>query len=157
MIKLKNMKNTLLAILFALMAELATAQTAHHAAPERVRQSFSRNFPEARDAHWSHTGGRWNATFDDRSSQDRGEMVAHFDEHGGYIESQIPYAENDVPRAVDESARKRYHHGRYHVTMIDHPSRPDVYEVRGDVNGRRRISYYDERGRERSYNGNGRH
>lgn len=132
---------------------LASAQTAHRAAPEQVRQSFSRNFPQAGDAHWSHSGGRWNATFDDRSSEDRGEMVAHFDEHGRYIESHIPYAEGDVPHDVNESARKRYRHGHYHVTMIDHPSRTDVYEVRGEINGRQRTTYYDERGRERSYNG----
>ena len=80
-------------------------------------------------------------------------MVAHFDEHGRYIESHIPYAESDVPHDVDESARRRYHHGRYRVTMIDHPSRADIYEVRGEVNGRQRTYYYDEHGRERSYNG----
>lgn len=147
------MKNTLLAITFALTGGSVVAQTHQHVAPERVRQSFSKNFPEAGNERWTHSGGQWNATFDDRSSEDRGEMVAHFDVNGHYIESHIPYAEGDVPQAVDESARRRYHHGHYRVTMIDHPSRPDVYAVRGEVNGRQRTSYYDERGRERSYNG----
>lgn len=147
------MKNTLLAIGFALLGDVASAQSSHHTAPEQVRQSFGRNFPQASDAHWTHSGGQWNATFDDRSSEDRGEMVAHFREDGRYVESHIPYAESDVPHDVNESARRRYRHGHYHVTMIDHPSRPDVYEVRGEVNGRQRTSYYDEHGRERSRNG----
>ena len=145
------MKNTLLVLLYLAMGEFGMAQRAHHNAPERVRQAFTRNFPDAGDARWSHSGTQWSATFDDRGGQDRGEMVAHFDNDGRYIDSHIPYAESDVPQPVFESARRRYHKSRIHVSMIDHPSRPDVFEVRGRVNGRQRISYYDERGRVRSY------
>lgn len=145
------MKITLLAALFVVAGEVAVGQDNYRHAPERVRQSFSSNFPDARDARWTHSGNQWSARFDDRSDQDRGEMVAHFDEHGRYIDSHIPYAETDVPQPVYESARRRYHRGHMQVTMIDHPSRPDVFQVRGRVDGRRRTSYYDEHGRERDY------
>lgn len=149
-IKLKIMKNIALAIVCALAGNLAIAQSTHHRAPERVRQSFSRNFPDAGDARWTYSGGHWNAAFEDRSSQDRGEMVAHFDPEGRYVDSDVPYAESDVPQPVAETARKRYSQGHFHVTMIDRPSRPDLYEVRGQENGRTRTHYYDERGQERS-------
>lgn len=144
------MKKTTLAILCALAGNFAVAQDTHHRAPERVRQSFSNSFPDARDARWTHSGGHWNATFEDRSSQDRGEMVAHFDDEGRYVDSYIPYAQTDVPQPVAETARRRWPHGHFHVTMIDHPSRPDLYQVQGEVNGRRRTYYYDEEGHERS-------
>lgn len=145
------MKNTVLVILCALGGNFAIAQTTHHRAPERVRQSFSQNFHEDGQPRWSYSGGHWNATFEDRSSQDRGEMVAHFDADGRYVDSDIPYAESDVPSQVAETARRRYPHGHYHVTMIDHPSRPDLYRVQGDENGRRRTYYIDEQGHERSH------
>ena len=144
------MKNTVLAILCALAGNLAFGQSTHHRAPERVRQAFSHNVPAANDARWSYSGGHWNANFEDRSSEDRGEMVAHFDPEGRYVDSYIPYAENDVPQPVVETARRRYPHGHYRVTMIDRPSRPDLYEVRGEMNGRRHTYYYDEQGHERS-------
>ena len=148
-LKLKIMKSTLLAILFALVGDLAFGQSTHRHAPERVRQAFGQHFPEAKDAHWAYNGGHWNATFDDRSGEDRGEMVAHFDAHGRYIDSDIPYAEGDVPQPVMENARKHYH-GHFHVTRVDHPSGPDVYQVRGTVNGRSRTYYYDEQGGQHS-------
>jgi hypothetical protein len=146
------MKYILLALLSFAIGGFAAAQTTHRNAPERVRQAFSHNFPDAADARWSHSGTQWSATFDDRSSEDRGEMVAHFDENGRYIDSHIPYAENDVPQRVYESAKKRYHKSHVHVTMIDRPSHPDVFEVSGQVDGKRQTTYYDEEGRVHSYN-----
>jgi hypothetical protein len=145
------MKIIFFVIAFVALGELCRAQSMHRTAPERVKKSFSRNFPEAGDARWNYSGSQWNATFDDRSSQDRGEMVAHFDRNGRYIDSHIPYAETDVPQPVSERARRRYRNGHVRISMIDRPSRPDVYQVQGRINGRTRTSYYDEQGRERPY------
>ena len=145
------MKNTLLAVLFLATGGFAVAQSRHQTPPAQVRQSFQRDFPGANDARWSQSGNQWHANFNDRSSEDRGQMVAHYDGNGRHIDSHIPYATQDVPQPVYSSARNRYHDDHMEFTRIEHPSRGDYFEVRGHVRGRIRTTFYDERGHERRY------
>lgn len=146
------MKVTLLAMLFIAASNLVIAQDSRNNAPPNVRQSFHRDFPAADNPRWSRSNGQWHANFDDRSSDDRGEMVAHYDQTGRYIDAHVPYAQQDVPTVVYERARRRYHrqHG-LHFIRIEHPGLGDFFQVRVNVNGRTRTSYYDEQGREKEY------
>ena len=143
----------MLAILFIATSNFAIAQDNHRNAPENVRQNFHRDFPDANNARWSRNNGQWHANFDDRSSEDRGEMVAHYDRNGRYIDSHIPYARQDVPTPVYNSAHRRYsHQNNLNFIRIENPGMGDLFQVRVNINGRTRTSYYDENGRARQYN-----
>lgn len=141
----------MLAILFLATGSFAIAQDYHRNAPENVRQSFQRDFPDANNARWSRSNSQWHAKFDDRGSQDRGEMVAHYDQNGRYIDSHIPYASEDVPAPVYSSVQRRYRNHHMNFTRIENPNQGDFFQVHVNLGGRTRTSYYDEAGHERQY------
>jgi len=145
------MKSILLALLVLATGNFAVAQYRHREAPAQVRESFQRDFPGVSSVQWSVSGNQWSASFTDRSAEDRGEMVAHYDRNGRHMDSYVPYARNDVPQPVYNSARNRYHNDNVQFTWVEHPRRGDYFRVRGRVKGRMRTSYYDENGRERHY------
>jgi hypothetical protein len=148
------MKRTILAMAFLLAGSMLFAQQGHHQAPERVRQSFQRDYPNAANSRWSMSNGEWHANFTDRSDNDRGEMVAHYDRYGRHIDSHIPYAQNDVPAPVMERARARYHDARYYrYTRVERGGRnEDLFKIEVNLGGRTRTSYVDEQGHDRAYN-----
>jgi hypothetical protein len=146
------MKNTMLVLLFMAGANFAISQGNHRKAPDNVRQSFHNDFPDAGDARWSQNNGQWHANFNDRGPQDRGEMIAHYDRNGHYLQSRVPYARQDVPTPVYEGARRKYGRNRtLNFIRIERPGFGDFFQVRVNINGRTRTSYYDEGGRTRNY------
>ena len=147
----KSMKNAMLTVVIFAAANFANAQEHNRNPPATINQSFHKDYPEAGNATWSHSNNEWHANFNDRSAEDRGEMVAHYDQSGRHIDSHVPYARQDVPAPVYNSARKRYQDDNERYTRIEHPTKGDFFEVRGRVHGKARTSYYDEQGRERNY------
>jgi hypothetical protein len=138
-------------ISFAVAGQLI-AQDSRHRAPASVRQSFQRDYPEARNPDWSSSNGQWSASFTDHSQYDRGEMVAHYDRSGHHVDSHIPYDRNDVPQAVVERTQRSYPGGRdYNYTRIERPGGQPLFQVDLHVQGRNRTVYVDENGRERKY------
>jgi hypothetical protein len=147
------MKNSLFALLMLLPGGLLVAQNRSHRVPETVQQSFHRDYPDAANPRWSQSNGQWHADFTDRSADDRGEMVAHYDRDGRHIDSHIPYNREDVPASVMERAKKHYHGGHnYRFTRIERPGDNDAFfQVRVNLNGRERTTYINESGRDREY------
>src|SRR6187402_2552545 len=95
---MKHMKKFTIILSFLFPVYLF-AQRSHHA-PEKVQSSFHRDYPEANDARWQQTNGRWNATFNDHSANDNGEMMARYDRYGRRVDSHVRYDRNDVPAPV---------------------------------------------------------
>jgi hypothetical protein len=147
------MKITMLAILFLASGSFAMAQNNHRNAPENVRQSFHKDFPDANNASWSRNNTQWHAKFNDKSADDRGEMVAHYDQNGQYIDSYTPYARQDVPTPVYNSAQRKYRHNKnFEIGKVENPGVGDFFQVRVNVGGKTKTSFYDEQGNERQYN-----
>ena len=144
-------------VIFLSLISLATAcqviaQEGRHHAPSAVRHSFQRDYPEAGNAQWSQNNGQWSASFTDRSPDDRGEMVAHYDRYGSHVDSHIPYDRNDVPQAVVERTRSRYPDARdENYTRIERPRGEALFQVNLHERGRHRRIYMDDNGRERKY------
>jgi hypothetical protein len=146
------MKSTTFALLLLLPGGILSAQSSYHQAPSKVQQSFHRDYPGVNDEHWQHTNGKWQAQFTDRGSEDRGEMVAHYDQYGHHVESHIPYDRSDVPAAVSDRAQHKYHGGKdYRYTRVERPGHPDLFQIHVNIGGKTHISYVDENGRDRSY------
>lgn len=147
------MKKVIFFTLFVLtLGGQIAAQDRHRQAPASIRRSFQRDYPEARDPRWSSTNHQWHANFEDHSSYDRGEMVAHYDRYGHHVDSHIPYDRNDVPPAVIERTERNYPGGRgYTYTRIEHPGWQPLFQVNLNLRGRNRTLYLDDNGREKSY------
>ena len=147
------MKNTLLAFAILMAGSPLLAQNNYGHAPARVQQSFHRDYPDEKDARWSQSNGQWHADFNDHSRQDRGEMVAHYDQNGRHLDSHIRYDPNDVPAPVVERTRTRYQGARdVSYTRIEHPGGTSLFQVQLNLGGKTHVSYVDEQGRNRTYN-----
>jgi hypothetical protein len=144
-------------VIFLAIGVLATvgqlsAQDRHQQPPSNIQRSFQRDYPEAREPRWSSTNGQWHADFNDRSSHDRGEMVAHYDQGGRHIDSHIPYDRGDVPRAVIQRTESAYPDGTdYYYTRIEQDGGQPLFQVSLNLHGRHRTAYFDEDGHARRY------
>jgi hypothetical protein len=119
--------------------------------PEPVRQSFQRQYPQAENPQWNQQYGQWNAHFNDKGPESRGEMIAHYDHEGTNIDSHIRYDQHDVPAPVNQWAHSRYRHGHYEYTRIERPGDDGFFEVKINLGGKTHINYVDEYGHERTY------
>jgi hypothetical protein len=142
---------------FVIFLSLATgtglfAQEGDRHVPSSVQHSFQRDYPEARDPHWTQEHGQWHADFEDHSRYDRGEMVAHYDHYGHHIDSHIPYDPNDVPRPVIERTHRHYHARDYSYERIERPNAQPLFRVSLNLDGGQKTVYMDENGRERMHN-----
>ena len=142
----------MLAILFLASGSFAMAQDDHRNAPENVRQSFHKDFPDANNASWSRNNTQWHARFNDRSADDRGEMVAYYDQYGHHIDSHIRYDYNDVPSAVVERTHRNYPGGTdYTYTRIERPVGQPLFQVELNLQNKNKRLYVDEYGHEQKY------
>jgi len=144
----------LLIVFLAAGSQVALAQHGNddQHVPHSIQQRFQKDYPEARDAHWSSSRNEWHADFTDHSRYDRGEMVAHYDRSGRHIDSHIPYDRNDVPSPVVQHVEKRYPGSSDHsYTRIERPGGQPLFQVNMNLNGKRTNKYVDDHGRERPY------
>ena len=145
---------TLLVILLATASQFAMAQHGNEDqhVPTNVQRNFQRQYPQAADTRWTHSGNQWSADFTDRSPEDRGEMVAHYGHDGRHLDSHIPYDQNDVPPTVTRNVERRYPQGKDHnYTRIERPGMQPLFQVSMTIGGKHTNKYVDEQGRERSY------
>jgi len=141
-----------LALFVLVLGGQLLAQENRHA-PTAVQKSFSRDYPEASDPQWTSTNGQWHADFDDKSQNDRGAMVANYDQSGHHIDSHIPYDRNDVPAAVVGTTEKNYPGGKsYSYTRIERPVGQPLFQVDLNLKNKNKTLYVDESGHEQKYN-----
>ncbi len=128
------------------------AQDRHDRAPQKVQQTFQRDYPQASDATWSKSNNQWHAQFTDKSPNDDGEMVAHYSQNGKHISSTIPYDDNDVPAAVVKRVHSKYRNAKdYRYTRIDQPNGTSLFQVLLNIGGTDKTIYLDEQGKQQKY------
>src|SRR5579859_367303 len=138
------MNRVLFLALFVVVSGPLIAQNSRHT-PAAVQRSFGRDYPEARDPQWSSTNSQWHANFDDHSRNDRGAMVANYDQYGHHIDSHIPYDHNDVPPAVVDRTERNHPGGRdYRYTRIERPVGRPLFQVSLSLQNRNRKLYVDD-------------
>jgi hypothetical protein len=117
---------------------------------DKVRQSFQRDYPNARDAQWSQTNNQWHSTYKDDQNRN---VNAYYDQDGNRVDTHISLNRKDVPQNVDNRANSKYHaNGNYQVQRIERPSNPPLFQIRIQTGTKDRTVYMDEQGRERRYN-----
>jgi hypothetical protein len=144
------MKKVIVILSFLLSGTMLLAQSKNYEAPDRVRESFNKEYPKAEKTHWAKSGNQWSASFQD---QEHGEMVAHFGKNGDHIDSRIPFSERDVPGPVKDKIKQSYPKGRDHeYTKIERNHGNDqFYKVHLRDHGHDRTVYMDAQGHKRSY------
>jgi|SRR5215831_3653996 len=145
------MKKMIIVLSFLLPGTILLAQDKYHRAPEKVKETFSRDYPEAKKTHWYERNGEWQASFNDR---DNGDMTAYYNRNGEHRESRIPYTKHDVPSPVLDRVNEKYPGAHdMEFTKIERHGEDNQYMVSVNHHGRHRTVYLDEQGQERKYNG----
>jgi hypothetical protein len=111
--------------------------------PDNVRNSFQRDNPDVKDAHWQNTNGRWHSTYRDRDNHD---ADSYYDNDGRRIDTHYSYNESELPGGLRDRLRRRYH-SNYRAYRIDRDGGTLFQITLGDGT----IIYYDANGRRRNY------
>lgn len=117
-----------------------------------VRNSFHKDYPDARATHWTMRDGKWDARFTrlDGSTS----MTACYDLKGHRVDTRMPIAATAVPKKVIHHLNDKYP-GRYShsFTKIDRNNKTDLYavKVKQGQRGVYHTMYLDRRGHEKSY------
>jgi hypothetical protein len=145
------MKKGIIILSFLMSTAVLMAQNRYHQAPQSVRESFNKEYPNAEKTSWSLSNGQWSASFTHR---DYGEMTAHYGKNGDHIDSHIPYTRRDVPAPVKDMVKQRYPHSRSEeYTRIDrNHGNEQFYRVKVREHGRDQTVYMDPDGKKRGYN-----
>ena len=111
--------------------------------PDNVQRSFQQEYPDARDARWENTNGRWHSNYKDK---DR-DADAWYDNDGRRINTRYYYNETELPGGLRNRLHRRYH-SDYKTYRVDRPGSGVLFQV---TLGDGRVTYYDENGRKRRY------
>ena len=119
--------------------------------PQRVRESFQREYPQVEPSRWHRNNDGWSADFEDRA-HDNGEVTANFDIRGRHLDTHIYYDNGDVPAPIVQNLHQRYQGSDgYEVTRIDRPDHHHYYQARFRSHNKQRTIYMDDRGREQQF------
>jgi len=117
----------------------------NRSAPPEVQRSYQKDYPDYynNNTTWDMRNNQWHTRYRDR---DRNRDVdVYYDRRGRRIYSQYYWDRNDLPVAVRERIRRRYHYDNYNVYRMERPGRGIYFQI--TLGGNRRV-YLDERGRE---------
>jgi hypothetical protein len=144
------MKKAIITTLCGLWVLFVCAQNRYNP-PKQVRESFSREYPQSQPTQWHHVNNTWSVDFDDRD-HGNGEVTAHFDRTGSFLDTHIYYDNNDVPAPVRDRVHSRYpgsNNDEY--TRIYRPGQGDIYQVHVRHKNRYRTFYMNDKGEQRTY------
>lgn len=121
-----------------------------HVVPERVKEAFHKDYPDASAVRWTYTNQRWDARF--HKMDGNMDMLACYDIKGHHIDSRMPVAQSNLPPKVINHLNDRYYGGYTHsFTKIQRHNKSDLYRVRVKEQGTYRTLYLDKKGKERDY------
>jgi hypothetical protein len=141
------MKKTIFLISLCISSMMLFAQNDHYnrSVPPEVQRSYQKDYPDYynNNTTWDMRNNQWHTRYRDR---DRNRDVdVYYDRRGRRIYSQYYWDRNDLPVAVRERIRRRYHYDNYNVYRMERPGRGIYFQI--TLGGNRRV-YLDERGRE---------
>ena len=144
------MKKTIFLIVFCAGSMMLFAQqNRYQNAPDQVRRSYQREYPNYNDNTWDMRDNQWHTRYMDRDHGNR-YVDIYYDRRGRRMKSQMEWNRNDLPPQVRDRIRNRYHYDNdnYQVYRIERPGRGIFFQI---SLGRNRVIYMDERGREVRY------
>ena len=140
------MRKTIFLISLCVSSMMLFAQNDRYnrSVPPEVQRSYQKDYPNYyNNTTWDMRNNQWHTRYRDR---DRGRDVdVYYDRRGRRIYSQYYWDRNDLPVAVRERIRRRYHYDNYNVYRMERPGRGIYFQI--TLGGNRRV-YLDERGRE---------
>jgi len=120
------MKKIFLAIAFCAPTTLVLAQKEHkketRKAPEVVEHSFQQGHPDYNHTTWEMQNNEWHTKYRDKDHNNR-YVNAYYDKRGRFVQSDSRWDRDDLPQAVQDRMRKRYHADNYSVFRIERPNR----------------------------------
>jgi hypothetical protein len=115
------MKKICLLIAFCAGTTLAFAQKdKQEKVPEAVKQSFLQDHPNYNNTTWDMRNSHWHTMYRDK---DKRFVNVYYDKQGNFIQSDSPWDPDDLPQAVKERMKKRYHVTDYNAYRIERPNR----------------------------------
>ena len=118
-----NMKKILLAIALCAGTTFVFAQKHKEEkrnVPDAVRHSFQKDHPDYNNTTWSMKNNEWHTMY---RNKDKKYVNVYYDKRGRFIQSDSRWDRDDLPQAVQNRMRKRYHSGNYNVYRIERPNR----------------------------------
>jgi hypothetical protein len=121
----------------------------HQKAPQDVQRSWQKDYPNYNNNNesWDMRNNQWHTRYMDKDHNNR-YVDVYYDKRGKRLRSESNWDRNDLPNAVRDRMRKRYHNENYKVYRIDRPGRGIFFQITWGKNNK---VYFDERGREVKY------
>lgn len=116
--------------------------------PAAVQQSFQKENPEAKDAHWSRTNQEWRANYHDNN---RRTVDEYYRRNGLRNDLHRSLDRLDVPRSINSRVKSLYG-GNYRVARIERSNEEPVFQIKVQKGPESRTLYMNERGEDRQYN-----
>ena len=97
------MKKIILCITLFAFTQATFAQKAKHSkVPDAVKIAFAKAYPETDDIDWSKEGNNYEAEFDVAGGK---EMSVVYDANGGLLETEMPIAFSELPKAAQAALK----------------------------------------------------
>jgi len=146
------MKKIILVMTFCAGSMMLFAQNRDYqrnTAPDAVRRSWEREYPNYRDnSTWDMQNNQWHTRYMDRDHNRN--VDVYYDRYGHRVRMQSEWNRNDLPARVKDRLRRRYHYMNddYNVYRIERPGRGFFFQI--TLGGNRKV-YLDQYGREVRY------
>ena len=139
------MKKILSLIVLILSGTFLFAQNEHQRnnnAPQQVQESFKKDHPDADNAHWAKSNGRYHASY----KHDNRQTDSYYDEKGDHVYTRTQWDKKSLPADYNTTIRSKYHTSHYQVAKIERPNDNPLFELRLNVGQKTRTVYTDEQG-----------
>jgi len=118
----------------------------HKHAPESVRNSYQKDYPDYKGTAWDMKNNQWHTRYKDKDHENR-YVDVYYDKDGRRVQSRSKWDHNDLPEAVRDRMRKKYHASDYNAYRIDRPEQGIFFQLSW---GNKKV-YLDEHGNEVRY------
>ena len=141
------MKKKLSLIVLLLSGTFLFAQNGHQRnhnndAPQQVQESFKKDHPDADNAHWAKSNGKYHASY----NRDNRQTDSYYDEKGNHVYTRTQWDQKSLPADYDNRIRSKYHTSHYKVAKIERPNDKALFELKLNTGKKTRTVYTDEQG-----------
>ena len=139
------MKKILSLIVLLLSGTFLFAQNGHQRnnnAPQQVQESFKKDHPDANNAHWAKSNGKYHASY----THDKRQTDSYYDDKGNNVYTRTQWDKKSLPADYDKTIRSKYHTSHYKVAKIERPNGNPLFELQLNVGKKTRTVYTDEQG-----------
>ena len=111
-------------------------------APQQVQESFKKDHPDAENAHWARSNGKYHATY----KHDNRQTDSYYDGKGNHVYTRVQWDRKSLPADYDKTIRTKYHTSHYKVAKIERPDANPLFELTLNIGKKTSTVYTDEQG-----------